>query len=152
MGNGGDERNRVIHRAAKKLASLVLAGTLSSCLPLFEPAYGTSIQYATDCYGYICRQAALIRTTRPVHEGDTVEGGRVWSSVSYRGWIISRIGDDGVELIPSESSAERVLIPYGGQESVESRSPNPYNFESSLVFEKGLSPGTAIMTIVEKPY
>jgi len=139
--------------AAKALVPVALAFALSaSCAPLFEPAYGTSISYATECAGYMCRQAALLRTTRPVREGDTVEGGRVWSSVSYRGWLISRIGADGVELAPSEGSAERVFFPYGSSESVESRSPNPYNFESSLVFEKGMAPGTAIMTIVEKPY
>ncbi len=133
-------------------AAILLAGALSSCAPLFEPAYGTSVSYATDCYGYICNSAALIRTVRRVQEGDTVEGGRIWSSVSYRGWVITHIGDGGVELRPTESSGESVFIPYGNQETVERESPHPYNFESSLTFERGFEPGTAIMTIVEKPY
>lgn len=120
-------------------------------MPFFEPAYGTGVSYGTSCNGYICNSGALIRTTRQVREGDTVEGGRIWSSVSYRGWIISRIGADGVELAPSESSSERVFIPYGSTDYVESRAPNPYNFESSLAFERGTVPGTAVMTILEKP-
>ena len=135
-----------------KLAPLVLTSLLSSCAPLFEPAYGRSVSYAADCYGYICRSAALVRTVRAVKEGDIVEGGRIWPSVSYSGWIISRILPDGVELKPDERSAERVFMPYGGQETVESRHPNPYNFESSLTFERSPAPGTALMTVLEKPY
>ena len=125
--------------AAKALAPVALAFALStSCAPLFEPAYGTSISYATSCHGYICRYDSLMRTTRPVREGDTVESIRAWSSVSYQGWIISGIGEDGVELKPSESSGERVFVPYGYTHSVESNQPYPYYFGSSLVFEKGL--------------
>ncbi len=138
--------------AAKLLAPIALTLALSSCAPLFEPAYGTSISYASSCHGYICRYDSLMRTTRQVREGDTVESIRVWSSVSYQGWIISGIGEDGIELKPAESSGERVFIPYGYSHSVESNQPYPYYFGSSLVFEKGQSPGTAVMTIVERPY
>jgi hypothetical protein len=146
------EQKSLFNNAARKLAPLVLAGALSSCLPLFEPAYGTSISYATSCHGYICRYDSLMRTARPVREGDTVESIRAWSSVSYQGWIISGIGEDGVELRPAAKSGESVFIPYGYTHSVESNEPYPYYFGSSLVFEKGSVPGTAVMTIVERPY
>lgn len=144
-------KDGIVRAAARKLAPLVLAGALSSCLPFLEPANGTSVSYMTDCHGFICNQAALLRTTKRVSEGDTIEGARVWSSVMYRGWVITRIGSEGVELRPVPNSSESVVIPYGRQESVGQTSPYPENFESSLSFERGFVPGTAIMTIVEKP-
>ncbi|HSB46416.1 MAG TPA: hypothetical protein VLD37_00255 [Candidatus Bilamarchaeum sp.] len=93
----------------------------------------------------------MLRTVRPVREGDFVEGVKFGSSVPYLGWSITRITPEGVELKPSETSDERVLVPYNRQESVESRPGSGYYyFGSSLLFERGASPGTAVMTILER--
>lgn len=151
MKDGKQEQKGLLNSAAMKLAPLILAGALSSCLPFLEPANGTSVSYMTDCHGLICNQAALLRTTRRVQEGDTIEGARVWSSVMYRGWVITGIGSEGVELRPVPSSSESVIIPFGRQETVGQTAPYPENFESSLSFERGIAPGTAVMTIVERP-
>ncbi len=132
-------------------AAFAAVACLASCAPLFEPAYGTGISYARQCSGFICNDAALMRTVREVREGDIVQGGRLYPTVSYAGWTITAITGSGVELRPSPESSERVFLGYGEQDAVERPSPAPYNFESSLVFERGRAPGTAVMTILEKP-
>ena len=131
-------------------AAFALSCALPSCGPLFEPAYGTSVSYATDCSGSICSSAALMRTVRRVQEGDIVDPGTVRSNAPYLGWVISRIGESGVVLRPSPDSEENVFIPYRAQDSTESRGGGPYYFASSLSFEKGALPGTAVMTVVEQ--
>jgi hypothetical protein len=136
-------------RLSRRFSPLILAG-FTSCAPLFDRPYGTSVHYARECGPVLCHSAAMLRTVREVQEGDLIEGARLWSSVAYRGWIISRIGADGVELRPSENSLESVHVPYNDQVSVENLSPVRYNFESSLLFEEGPRPGTAVMTVLEK--
>jgi hypothetical protein len=137
--------------AARRFAPLLLAGTIS-CAPLFEPAYGTTVQRTYECGQAFCYQARTLRTVREVREGDFVEGATPWSNVSYRGWVISRIGPGGVELKPSGASPEKVVMPYGRQESIQTDMPRPNErFMGSLVFERGDNPGTAVMTIIESP-
>jgi hypothetical protein len=133
----------------KHLSPLILSGALISCAPLFERPYGTTVHYAAECGQIYCYSAAMLRTVRQVHEGDFIEGAKFGSSAPYLGWTISRIMAEGVELKPSETSPERVIVPYNQQVSVESRPGANYYFGSSLLFEEGPRPGTAVMTILE---
>jgi hypothetical protein len=137
---------------ARKLAIASISSTfISGCIgPLAEKPYGTTVHRAYECGTFYCNSAAMVEKVKEVHEGSIIHGGGFMTSVAYHGWRISRIGAEGVEIKPSVTSEERVLLPYNEQISVELRSPGRYNFESSLLFERGDSPGTAIMTILEK--
>jgi hypothetical protein len=137
--------------ARKIAAAAVSSAFVSACIgPLAEKPYGTTVHYATECGQFYCNSAAMIETVKEVREGSFIRGGRFLTSVAYNGWMISRVGNDGVEIKPSVTSAERVLIPYNEQITAEYRSPARYNFESSLLFEEGPAPGTAVMTILER--
>ncbi len=129
--------------------SLLFAGALSSCAPLFEPAHGTSSSCAWRCGTHNFRSDSLLRTAREVRQGEQVESAHTWSDVPYRGWTVSRIDNDGVELRSPGGTDNRTFLPYGYSNTLQSRGIDPY-FETTLVFEKGSAPGTAVMAIVER--
>jgi hypothetical protein len=140
----------------KKLIAVSAVSLAAGCaFTQREPMLGgpgeSSLTTTTVCGRFSCEQASVVRTTKLLAVGDLVESNVPWSMAPYVGWTVSRIGEDGVELSPGGDSAERVVLPYGRQESVE---PSPrYGvdvFISSLVFEKGSAPGTVLMTITER--
>lgn len=137
---------------ARKIAAAAVASAfVSGCIgPLAERPYGTSVDQAYECGQFYCRSAAMVRKVKVVYPGSLVHGGGFMTSVAYHGWVVSEVRPDGVELRPSRDSPESVLIPYNEQVTVELRSQPRYNFESSLLFERGPEPGTAVMTVLEK--
>ncbi|MCI0565526.1 MAG: hypothetical protein MN733_44245 [Nitrososphaera sp.] len=137
---------------SRKIAAAAVSSTfISACIgPLAEKPYGTTVHQAYECGQFYCNSAAMVETVKEVREGSFIRGGRFLTSVAYHGWRISRIGNDGVEIKPSVTSPERIFIPYNEQVTSEYRSPARYNFESSLLFERGDNPGTAVMTILER--
>lgn len=133
-------------KAAALTAVLASSGCFAGYGPLNESGYMRSRVCAPFCYS-----AGYSTHTKEVREGDLVEGALPGSSAPYAGWTIMKIMAGGVELAPRPDSWERVVIPYDRQESIQTDVPRPNEtFMGSLVFEKGDSPGTAIMHVIER--
>ncbi len=140
-------------RLSPKAGAMALALSIApaGCFQHYGPGYQESGLMRSSICAPFCQYSDYSTHRREVQEGDLVGGALPGSSVPYADWTIMRIASGGVELAPNPDSWERVFIPYGRQESVQTDVPRPNEtFMGSLLFEEGPRPGTAIMSVIER--
>lgn len=140
-------------RSALRRAALsaALLSAAPGCFQHYGPGYEESGYLRSGLCAPFCYRSDYSTHRKVVREGDLVEGALPGSSAPYAGWTITRIMAGGVELAPRPDSWERVVIPYGRQESIQSPVQRPNEtFLGSLLFERGDAPGTAVMSVIER--
>ncbi|MEW6036579.1 MAG: hypothetical protein AB1529_08265 [Candidatus Micrarchaeota archaeon] len=140
--------------ALGKAGAMALALSIApGCFQHYGPGYQESGFMRSRICAPFCSYAGYSTHRREVQEGDLVGGALPGSSVPYADWTIMRITPSGVELAPRPDSSERVFIPYGRQESIQTDVPRPNEtYMGGLLFEEGPRSGTAIMTVLERVY